>query len=108
MVAVAEPARLPAPGEDPGTDNLHWRTCSVAFRAVWPPFFEGHYRPRHKCSRCALAVAEGNLGRTVRLNGSLEIRDLSRAFNQAGGCLESNKCRTAAYGDFREELQGRP
>jgi len=43
----------------------------------------------------ALSVAEGNLGRTVRLDGSSEIRDLSRAFNFMSRRLASNQSRIA-------------
>ena len=39
----------------------------------------------------ALAVAEGDLGRTVDLSGSREVRDLSRAFNFMSRRLSTNQ-----------------
>ena len=57
----------------------------------------------------ALSVAEGNLGRTVALEGASEIRDLSRAFNFMSRRLASNQSRIAEQQNeietFNEELQ---
>lgn len=57
----------------------------------------------------ALSVAEGNLGRTVALEGASEIRDLSRAFNFMSRRLASNQNRIAdqqaEIEAFNEELQ---
>lgn len=50
----------------------------------------------------ALSVAEGDLGRTVRLEGSSEIRDLSRAFNFMSRRLASNQNRIA---DQQQEIE---
>jgi two-component system NtrC family sensor kinase len=43
----------------------------------------------------ALAVAEGDLGRTVSLEGAREVRDLSRAFNFMSRRLSANRDRLA-------------
>lgn len=57
----------------------------------------------------ALSVAEGDLGRTVRLEGASEIRDLSRAFNFMSRRLASNQSRIAdqqaEIEAFNEELK---
>jgi len=57
----------------------------------------------------ALSVAEGDLGRTVKLEGASEIRDLSRAFNFMSRRLASNQSRIAEQqGEieaFNEELK---
>jgi len=57
----------------------------------------------------ALSVAEGELGRTVSLEGASEIRDLSRAFNFMSRRLASNQSRIAdqqsEIAEFNEELQ---
>ncbi|MGB0640489.1 MAG: histidine kinase dimerization/phospho-acceptor domain-containing protein, partial [Myxococcota bacterium] len=59
----------------------------------------------------ALAVAEGDLGRSVGLDGSKEIRDLSRAFNFMSRRLAQNQGeiekQREAIGAFNLELQRR-
>jgi two-component system NtrC family sensor kinase len=59
----------------------------------------------------ALAVAEGDLGRSVGLDGSKEIRDLSRAFNFMSRRLAHNQNeiegQREAIGAFNLELQRR-
>ena len=57
----------------------------------------------------ALAVAEGDLGRTVELEGSREVRDLSRAFNFMSRRLSANQERLSVQQEeiaaFNEELK---
>jgi len=111
MVAVAEPMTsiIRSGGE------IQDRTAYIGVFAAMLSVLFGLLFSRGVADRvtsvrdAALAVAEGNLGRTVRLHGSREIRDLSRAFNFMSRRLSHNQKELSKQQEeisaFNEELQ---
>jgi two-component system NtrC family sensor kinase len=113
MVAVAEPMEaITRAGEE-----IQDRTAFIGGVAALLSVLFGLLFSRGVTLRvtrvkdAALAVAEGNLGRTVSLDGSSEIRDLSRAFNFMSRRLSSNQKELTkqqqAISVFNDELQRR-
>ncbi len=113
MVAVAEPmTTITRAGREIQERTAYIGGLAALLSVLFGLLFSRGIADRVTSVRdAALAVAEGNLGRTVRLNGSLEIRDLSRAFNFMSRRLSSNQKEIAEQqreiSAFNEELRRR-
>jgi len=93
MVVVAEPMEnITKAGDEirdrTGFISLFAGVLSVLFGML---FSLGVATRVSRIRDAALAVAEGDLGRTVDLSGSREVRDLSRAFNFMSRRLSTNQ-----------------
>ena len=93
MVVVAEPMEnITKAGDEirnrTGFISLFAGVLSVLFGML---FSLGVASRVSRIRDAALAVAEGDLGRTVDLSGSKEVRDLSRAFNFMSRRLSNNQ-----------------
>ena len=93
MVVVAEPMEAITKAGDEIRDrtgfiSLFAGVLSVLFGML---FSLGVATRVSRIRDAALAVAEGDLGRTVDLSGSREVRDLSRAFNFMSRRLSTNQ-----------------
>jgi len=113
LVVVAEPMRVITRAGDEirnrtGFISVFAAILSVLFGLL---FSVGVAQRVTRIRDAALAVAEGELGRTVGLDGSSEIRDLSRAFNFMSRRLSANQDRLTQQQDeiatFNQELQRR-
>lgn len=93
MVAVAEPmAAVTRAGEEIKNRTTFIGAMAALLSVLFGLLFSRGVTLRvTRVKDAALAVAEGNLGRTVSLDGSSEIRDLSRAFNFMSRRLASNQ-----------------
>ena len=111
MVVVAEPIEVITRAGDEirnrtGFISVFAAILSVLFGML---FSLGVAQRVSRIRDAALSVAEGELGRTVELEGSSEVRDLSRAFNFMSRRLSANQDRLdlqkAEISAFNDELQ---
>jgi two-component system NtrC family sensor kinase len=111
MVVVAEPMKnITKAGDEirdrTGFISIFAGLLSVLFGML---FSLGVASRVSRIRDAALAVAEGDLGRTVDLSGSKEVRDLSRAFNFMSRRLSTNSERLGRQQEeiaaFNEELK---
>ena len=97
MLVVAEPMEsITRAGDEIRNRTAYISLFAALLSVLFGILFSGGVAVRITRIRdAALAVAEGNFGRTVALDGASEIRDLSRAFNFMSRRLSANQDRLA-------------